>query len=185
MEATQILREEHEVITHVIEALEAAALAVEHGGDISPQFFLDAAQFVRGFADGCHHKKEENVLFPALVAHGMAVEGGPIGVMLAEHEQGRHAIRAMVAAAERWAQGDLTARAEVAHHARAYAALLRQHIEKENHILFPLAEDLLPAETQAHLVARFDHLEHEETGAGIHERYLALADRLCAAVSQA
>lgn len=184
MEATHLLREEHEVITRVINALEEAAGVVERGGDISPQFFLDAAQFVRGFADGCHHKKEENVFFPALVAHGMAVEGGPIGVMLAEHDQGRRTIRALVAAAERWAQGDLSARTEVAQQARAYAALLRQHIEKENHVLFPLAEDILPPETQAHLVERFDHLEHEETGAEIHEKYLALAERLCAAVSQ-
>ncbi|MGB9801148.1 MAG: hemerythrin domain-containing protein [Thermanaerothrix sp.] len=184
MEATHLLREEHEVITRVINALEEAARVVERGGDISPQFFLDAAQFVRGFADGCHHKKEENVFFPALVAHGMAIEGGPIGVMLAEHDQGRRTIRALVAAAERWAQGDLSARTEVAQQARAYAALLRQHIEKENHVLFPLAEDILPPETQVHLVERFDHLEHEETGAGIHEKYLALAERLCAAVSQ-
>lgn len=118
-----------------------------------------------------------------MVAHGVAVEGGPIGVMLAEHEQGRRAIRAMVAAAERWAQGDLTARAEVASQAHAYAALLRQHIEKENHILFPIAEDILPPETQTRLVEHFDHLEHAETGEGIHEKYLALAEHLCAVVA--
>lgn len=182
MEATHILKEEHEVIERVIAALESAVQKLQAGQDLPPTFFLETAQFVRGFADGCHHKKEEDVLFPAMVAHGMAVEGGPIGVMLAEHEQGRRAIRAMVAAAERWAEGDPAARAEVVRHALEYTALLRQHIEKENHILFPLAEDILPMETQARLVERFERLEHEETGEGIHEKYLALAERLCTGV---
>lgn len=182
MEATHILKEEHKVIERVIAALESAVQKLQAGQDVPPTFFLETAQFVRGFADGCHHKKEEDVLFPAMVAHGMAVEGGPIGVMLAEHEQGRRAIRAMVAAAERWAEGDPAARAEVVRHALEYTALLRQHIEKENHILFPLAEDILPMETQARLVERFERLEHEETGEGIHEKYLALAERLCTEV---
>lgn len=183
MEATQILLEEHQVIQRVLNALEAAALRVEEGGEIEPEYFLEAAQFVRGFADGCHHQKEEKILFTEMARYGMPVEGGPIGVMLSEHEQGREAIRAIVSFAERWAKGEPAAREETARHVLGYVALLRQHIYKENNILFPLAERVIPESDQPRLRERFEHLEHEETGEGIHEKYLALADHLCRTVS--
>lgn len=183
MEATQILFEEHQVIQRVLEALEAAARRVEEGEEMGPEYFLEAAQFVRGFADGCHHRKEENVLFKEMARHGVPVEGGPIGVMLSEHEQGREAIRGMVDSAERWGKGEITARLEMVEYAREYVDLLRKHIYKENNILFPLAEGAIPESDQPQLIEHFEYVEHEETGEGIHEKYLALADRLCKQVA--
>lgn len=178
MEATDILSSEHRVIERVVSALEAAAAALESGRDVRASFFTDAADFISGFADGCHHKKEEGVLFLAMQAHGMPVQGGPIGVMLAEHEQGRIYTRAMRAAAEKLEQGDLNARASVIQNARAYASLLRAHIIKEDQILFPMAGRVIPASQHAQVTLDFERVEHEETGAGIHEKYLALAERL-------
>ena len=98
--------------------------------------------------------------------------------MLAEHEQGRAFTRGMRDAANRLAAGDGTARGEVVSNARGYAALLRQHIQKENGILFPLADQVIPAGMQAQVADDFERVEHEETGAGVHEKYLALAEAL-------
>jgi len=183
MEATQILFEEHRVIERVLDALEVATQNVEKGGEVGPEYFLEAAQFIRGFADGCHHQKEEKILFTEMAKHGVPVEGGPIGVMLSEHEQGREAIRSMIAFAERWTDGEVDARLKVVECARNYVDLLRQHIYKENNILFPFAERAIPAAEQPQLAERFNQLEHEETGEGIHEKYLAIADRLYRAVA--
>ena len=82
MQATDVLSSEHRVIERVLVSLEQAAQAVEAGASVRPGFFLDAADFIRGFADGCHHRKEENVLFTTMSQHGVLVEGGPtkIGV---------------------------------------------------------------------------------------------------------
>nr|BAL52755.1 hypothetical conserved protein [uncultured Chloroflexota bacterium] len=178
MKATEILMEEHRVIERVLNALEKAAQAVAEGASWEARFFLDAADFVRGFADGCHHKKEENVLFTTMSTCGVAVAGGPIGVMLAEHEEGRQYIRALRAAAERWQAGDEAARPAVAENALNYVALLRQHILKENNVLFPMAAQVIPVEEQDQVAERFEHVEHEETGEGVHEKYLALAEKL-------
>lgn len=178
MKATEVLMEEHRVIERVLNALERAARNTAEGKAQRPQFFIEAADFVRGFADGCHHKKEENVLFPIMQAYGVPAEGGPIGVMLYEHEQGRRYVRGMRAAAERWAAGDEAARAEAAENALNYVALLRQHILKENDILFPMAAQVIPAGEHEAVLERFEHVEHEETGEGVHEKYLALAERL-------
>jgi hemerythrin-like domain-containing protein len=175
MEATDVLMSEHRVIERVIAALETAAFRLESGEAVSPEFFTGAADFIKGFADGCHHVKEENVLFKAMAAHGVPVDGGPIGVMLSEHEAGRQYTRAMRAGAEGMKAGEPEARPQVIRAARAYTALLRQHIAKEDDILFPMANRVIPAAEHAGVWDRFETVEHEETGEGVHEKYLALA----------
>jgi hemerythrin-like domain-containing protein len=81
MKATEILMDEHRVIERVLTALERAAERLEQGGKLDPGFFVDATDFIRGFADGCHHQKEEGVLFKAMTAAGMPTDQGPIAVI--------------------------------------------------------------------------------------------------------
>lgn len=178
MEATKILSEEHRVIERVLAALEQAADKLESGQKVGAQFFINATDFIKGFADGCHHVKEEGVLFPAIEAARVPTQGGPVGVMLVEHEEGRRLTRNMRAAAEQLAAGDQSATAELIKNARAYARLLYQHIDKEDRVLFPMADRMVPAAEHDKLLEDFEHVEHEETGAGVHEKYLALADQL-------
>ena len=180
MKATQILMEEHRVIERVIASMEEATRRLETGAPVDPGFFIDAAQFIQGFADGCHHKKEEGVLFKAMVASGLPSEDGPVGMMLAEHEQGRVYTRAMRAAAEKLQAGDQSARAAVIFNARGYATLLKNHIAKEDGVLFPMANQVIAPAEQEQVAEGFEHVEHEETGEGVHEKYLALANQLAA-----
>jgi hemerythrin-like domain-containing protein len=177
MKATEILMQEHDVIIRVLAALETET-AKARAGKSTPEFFLDAADFIKGFADGCHHAKEEGVLFKYMEAAGIPAQNGPIAVMLADHEQGRLFTRQMRAAALRWQTGDAAAVGEVVENASGYIQLLRGHIFKENNILFPMADRAIPAGKHAEIDEAFEHVEHEETGAGVHEKYLALAEKL-------
>lgn len=177
MKATEILISEHLVIERVITALEIAAICLEKGGDVRPSFFVDAADFIKGFADGCHHKKEENVLFKAMAENGVPMEGGPVGMMLYEHAQGRTFTRLMREAVLKLAD-DPTVRERVVENALGYTSLLREHIKKENQILFPMADRLVSPKEQEQVAEGFEQVEHEETGEGVHEKYLALANAL-------
>jgi hemerythrin-like domain-containing protein len=177
MRATEILMDEHQVILRVLDALEKAA-AVIPTNKVTPAFFLDAADFIKNFADGCHHAKEEGVLFKYMEAHGVTVQGGPIGVMLSDHEAGRQFTRQMKAAAEKWQAGDASAAAVVKTNAEGYISLLRAHIMKENNVLFPMADRVIPLDVQPEVEEKFEFVEHEETGDGVHEKYLALAEKM-------
>lgn len=178
MEATEILMSEHRVIERVLNTLDKASDRLEKGEHIRPGFFIDAADFIKGFADGCHHMKEEGVLFKALARNGLSETSGPVAVMLNEHGQGRAFTRNMRAAAERLEKGDRQAVKDVLENARGYTALLRQHIYKEDHILFPLSDTKIPIKEQAQVTEDFEKVEHEETGEGVHEKYLGLANAL-------
>jgi len=98
--------------------------------------------------------------------------------MLEEHEIGRAAIRAMDAALADAARGERGREAAFANAAREYVELLRQHIAKEDNILFPMAESVLRDEDRAELLASFETVEHDDLGPGTHEEMLALANAL-------
>ena len=180
MKAIEILMQEHRVIERVLDALELAAGHLAAGRPVRAGFFLEAADFIAGFADGTHHRKEEGVLFGAMIDSGAPREGGAIDMMLEEHEQGRAFTRAMRDAARRLEGGDADARHQVASSARGYVALLRDHIAKEDEMLFPMADELLSAEGQDALVRGFAQIELQDSGGGALERFHALAARLAA-----
>jgi len=145
MATTDVLREEHRVILRALDLLETAARGLTAGTVLPEVWWLEIIVWLRGFADRNHHAKEETFLFPAMVKAGVPSMGGPIGVMLEEHERGRALIRAMEAP-------EPVARAAGV---RAYVSLLREHIDKENGVLFPLADAVLDEVAQRELAREF------------------------------
>jgi hemerythrin-like domain-containing protein len=177
--ATQILMTEHQAIRRMLAVLgrlceRAAAGASNHHAESAGQVL----EFLQGFADRCHHGKEEQHLFPALVQQGMSSESGPVAVMLAEHRQGRHLIAAMADAQAAWVGGDEGAGARFGTAATAYQSLLEAHIDKENNVLFVMADRLLGPATQETLVREFERFEEHVMSHGQHAALLALMDTL-------
>lgn len=175
MTATETLTHEHEVILLALQGAEEQARQLACDPKQAAALIQEMAGFFRDFADRCHHAKEEKLLFPLLEQRGMPREGGPLGVMLAEHEQGRSYVRAILEALPGAAAGEGDAVCRVRDNLLAYVALLREHIDKENHCLFPMANEILSPADQAGLSAAFERVEIEEIGAGVHERYHELA----------
>lgn len=182
-EATEVLRQEHEVILSVLDAVEKTAASVEKGLEVPPHQLTETVEFLKLYADRQHHGKEEDLLFPELGMKGMPSNGGPIAVMLMEHQIGRSHIARMSEAAEVYQNGDRTAGAEWADAALDYVSLLREHIAKENNVLFVMAERFLSSADQQRLAKEFDGVDKSKMGEGEGERLLRLAERLTAEAS--
>jgi len=168
---TQILSDEHRIIERVLGAVEK--LAEGPVGALEP--WKKALDFIRHFADECHHFKEEKLLFPLMEEHGIPIEGGPIGMMLVEHEEGRSYVRSMLAALSLVEAGNESAKESLVSSAQAYCRLLREHIEKEDEILFRMADEVISADQQKKLLALFAEHEAKQVGAGVHEKYQSIA----------
>jgi len=178
MSATQQLKDEHEGILLMLRILDKIAAKIEAEGNVDPHHLERIVEFLQVFADRCHHGKEEDLLFPEMEKAGIPREKGPIGVMLMEHDQGRAYVRGMAEASSRYKKGDSAASAEYAKSARNYIALLTQHINKENNVLFPMEEKVLSPKKQEELVEAFERLEREKIGEGTHERFHHLLHEL-------
>src|SRR5664279_4331273 len=178
MSPTETLKHEHKIVLMVLEGAEREAAAIKAGAAVHAEKVEQMVDFFKNFVDRCHHAKEERHLFPALAAKGFSPESGPVAVMLHEHEQGRAAVRTIAAALPGARAGDRKAALDLSDALLGYAELLRGHIFKEDNVLFPMADQVLPADEQARLAGAFDEVEQDEIGPGVHERYHQLAHEL-------
>ena len=152
MKPTQTLIEEHEVILQMLDVAEHEA---QVPGKLNAQKLAGLIEFFANFADRLHHAKEETLLFPRLEERGMPHGGGPIAVMLAEHDEGRAFLKAARAALPKAGQGDAQASTAVCAAVLGFVELLRAHIHKENMVLFRMADQMLTDTDQRELETAF------------------------------
>lgn len=178
MTATETLKHEHRIILRVLDAAESEAQRIQAGGAVDAEKVETILDFVRNFADRCHHAKEEEVLFAKMAERGARGDQGPIAVMLREHGQGRARVAAVASALPLASVGDPVGTETVSSNLQGYVNLLRAHIDKEDNVLYPMADELLTPEDQQELVEAFERVEAEDIGTGVHEKYHALAHQL-------
>ncbi|TLM63037.1 MAG: cation-binding protein [Deltaproteobacteria bacterium] len=174
-DVTRVMVEEHRLILRMIALVEHNTARLEAGRFDDWHFYLDAVDFIRNYADRFHHAKEEDVLFVELVGNGMPAKRSPIEAMLIEHDRGRVHVLAIEAAAKQALAGEPGQEAILAEHANGYAALLRGHIEKEDTILYPLAERVLPAEIRGRMLQAYAAAAAQTPG--LEEKYRQLVAR--------
>jgi hemerythrin-like domain-containing protein len=166
---TAELRHEHEVILRALAVLERAGEALATGAAVDETALAELVGLIRTFADTCHHGKEEQQLFPLLREKSV---GDVLTPFLQEHEEGRAYLRTLAG------PGPAPARAAAA---RRYAGMLRDHIAREDGVLFPMADAVLSAEEHDELARRYAEVEQRVVGPGGHAPLLATLDRLEAA----
>jgi len=171
--ATAELRHEHEVILRALAVLERAGERLATGAPVDEAALGELVALIRMFADRCHHGKEEDTLFPVLREKGV---GSTLSVFLDDHVEGRGYLTTLAGSAPD---------AERASAARKYVGLLRDHIQRENEVLFPMADDVLSHDEHAELARRYAEVEERVVGPGVHEKLLATLDRLEAAIPEA
>lgn len=178
MKATQQLKDEHEGIKLMLNIMETISNDLEKGKELNINHYEKILEFIKGFADKCHHGKEEDILFPSLIEHGMSKEGGPIAVMLYEHQLGRSHIKDLSLAFEEFKKGNKQAINNIISSSTDYVELLRNHIEKENNVLFMMADRVLNETEQSNIFEAFEKLEDEKIGVGKHEEFHKLLKEL-------
>lgn len=180
MDAIETMMNEHRAIERVLDALVAFAEEVQRKAATDKEELGRFLTFVREYADAGHHGKEEDILFRAMVEHGFPRNGGPIAVMLQEHDQGRGLVAILRARAEQagpWSDDD---RQEIVQVASGFSRMLHAHIHKEDAILYPMAEQHLPPEAMAQVGAACDEFEAARIASGSLERLSALGEALVA-----
>jgi len=89
--ATKNLENDHVNILRLIDVMEKMILAKS----TNTEHFEKTVSLIKSYADGLHHAKEENLLFPLMVKRGFSSEQGPIAVMLHDHAEGRDYVKGM------------------------------------------------------------------------------------------
>lgn len=169
MKPTDDLMDEHRVIERMLVILIKASNRLEEGKSVDSAFYVGAVDFLKNFADKCHHSKEEKLLFVKMMERGVSGEVGPIAVMMREHQDGRAHVKNL----DKLSKEKMTKSTKdgLIKASRAYADLLSKHIQKEDNILYPMANQILDDADQRELEKGFEEVEEKVMGPGVHERY--------------
>tara|TARA_Y100000310_G_scaffold272746_1_gene287906 strand:+ start:68 stop:604 length:537 start_codon:yes stop_codon:yes gene_type:complete len=158
-ETSKILSEEHQNILKIIEILENECNAIEKGKELNKDFFENIIDFIRNYADKFHHAKEEDILFKEfnkiLKENPGSPHCNPTEQMLVEHDQGREFVKGIEI---RLNEKD---KINVIRNARAYTELLKEHIFKEDEILYPMTDQVLDNKSKKEMLNKFKKIEEE------------------------
>jgi hemerythrin-like domain-containing protein len=178
MKCTEELMEEHETVRRMLRIMEKISRRVARLQPAPEQHFREIEDFLVVFLDKCHHVGEEQHLFPALERAGIPRVSELIGLLLAEHGQGRQITARLRQAFEAYRSPEAGAAKTIVKATRDYCTLLRHHIQKENSTLFPMAEGRIGEDEDTRLLAAFERLERERIGPGAHDMFQKMLSRL-------
>src|ERR1035437_5999341 len=162
MTPTEDLIHEHTAIKVMLSIMSKIAENIKTNKGFDTRDVEQIVDFLKTFADKCHHGKEETALFPALVLAGIPKENGPIGVMLNEHTIGRGYIKEISDGVENCKIGNSCSGELIAANLNNYVSLLQNHIRKEENVLFPMANKALSE--QKEIFEQFEKIEEEVVG---------------------
>lgn len=145
MKAIEYLVKEHDQITKFLDRLEEECLSILEDKTIDEEFFMASISFIREFADGIHHKKEEDILFKYMLEElGLLGEKVIKNGMLVEHQLARSYVFKLENSLNSYKKTeDDRDILQIIANSMAYVNLLREHIDKENSTVYTFAEDKL------------------------------------------
>jgi hemerythrin-like domain-containing protein len=153
--ATQNLENDHVQILKLIDVMNEMVKLP----DANTEHLEEVVELIKKFADGLHHAKEENLLFPLMAERGFSMQHGPVAVMLMDHEEGRRFVRGISENIQFYKDGQLSALYQVYANMMGYADLLTSHIGKENNILFRMADNVFSSEDNQSLIDEFSGID--------------------------
>ena len=158
---------EHRLIERVIALMKEAISREEDNKQADPDLIQWFTQFIRNYADQCHHGKEEDILFRELKKKDISKEHQKIlSELVQEHKWGRETTAKLVDANTRYTKGDEEALPEIAHCIRLLIDFYPKHIEKEDkHFFLPVMKYFSEQEKEAMLKEGYEFdstLIHQE-----------------------
>ena len=161
---------EHEMIERAMAVLKINLEKIDEAIK-TPLQMQRAIDFLLEFGDKVHNTKEENFLFPLMGQKGMPVEGGPIGVMLMEHDAERSLLQRMMAELPNLAEATTSARHKFAAEGFEYLTIRAEHIWKENDVLYAMGRKVFSDEDNTSLLDAFKTLDQQTYGDSAREHY--------------
>ncbi|KKS70038.1 MAG: Hemerythrin HHE cation binding domain protein [Parcubacteria group bacterium GW2011_GWA1_42_7] len=151
----QILTDEHKNILKVADILDNECTLLKQNKKIDKKMILEIVNFIRNYADKFHHAKEEDILFKEFCKNEEKLHCNPVEQMLYEHELGRGFVKGIEEGINK------EDNKKVIENAQNYTSLIREHIFKEDTILYPMVDEILDNKTKEDMLKKFEKINSD------------------------
>lgn len=155
---------EHELIERCMAVLKSCLEAIELSAEVNTVQLGRAIDFLLQFGDKIHNAKEEQCLFPLMGKKGIPVQGGPLGVMLMEHEAERSLLARMQGVLPTFSTLPFGDQIQFKEEGMEYLKIRADHIWKENDVLYPMGRQVLTEADNQLLLSEFARINRETYG---------------------
>jgi hemerythrin-like domain-containing protein len=177
MDAIELMMEEHKYILRMLKVVRKSCFKVLKGADINYEEFYSIIDFIKNYADGHHHNKEEIMLFNRMVENLGALGEKTIKYgMLVEHDMGRLYIKNLVEALEKVKNGDEEAKLDVIANAISYTELLQRHIDKEDNVIYKFAKREL--KDDVFKIIDKECIDYEKNNTNVKDENISILEKL-------
>jgi hemerythrin-like domain-containing protein len=159
MKPTAVLIQEHERIRRVLIVMSKISDELK----VTRVFYPEELEVVAGFIfihwDKCHCRKEEKVLYPALVAGMVSVDTDDIAFMIQEHKYGKNYLKEIRSCIENCKIGNPFSVDMLVDCMSTYSSMIKNHMANEENYFFPLADKMLLKEVQDQVLDKFESID--------------------------
>lgn len=162
---------DHNLIERALVMFEKEVAKVEK---MNADIALSLITFLEDYGDECHNQKEEQFYFPLLLERGLPPMG-PVAVMLEEHKGERNyltEIKQMIAKFK--INNEINPQLQEI--TAEYVELTKNHIWKENDILYPMGKRILTTQDGVDLLQKFEEFTFNRFGQNGFQRYSDMVD---------
>ena len=162
---------EHRLIERMIKLMEIEMQNIDRDSKSDISFIENACDFLKTYADRCHHGKEEDILFSKLKDKNLSEEHREIlGQLINEHKLARKTTSELAAVNQDYKNGLKDRVSDIQRHLKALTGLYPEHIKKEDKIFFIPSMNYLTDEEKDEMLGSFQEFDRNL----IHEKYKSL-----------
>jgi len=166
---------EHRLIERMIGIIKSRSEVMMEQHRVDPVFIDEVVDFLRTYADRCHHGKEENILFRDLAKKQLSDEHKKMmDELIEEHVYARKTVRALEASKEDCVQGKKEALRDVISNLKQLIDLYPRHIEKEDRHFFQPSMEYFTKRELDDMLQEFWEFDRKM----IHEKYKGVVDEI-------
>ena len=169
------LMSEHRLIERMIKLMRVELRKIKETNEANPSFISAAVDFLRMYADLCHHGKEEGILFEGLVKKGMSDEHrNMMYELIKEHVYARKTVSSLENARESYVKGNTNSLKDILKLINELVELYPMHIEKEDKRFFHPCMKYFTEQEQEEMLQKFWDFDRKM----IHEKYQQVVEKL-------
>jgi hemerythrin-like domain-containing protein len=161
MQYIEMLRKEHDLITEAVKLANRVKNDLESGKEVDSDELLSIDDFFTHFADGVHHRKEEQIMFKALLNVSKSHEfDNDVSVLTKQHGEARDILRRLNGMTKKYVGGDKSVKEDLMIVIGELATMYSKHVDKENGIFFDEAPLVIDESNNRKITDEMNEFDH-------------------------
>lgn len=178
MKPTDNLIIEHREISELLNIMSVIADNIKSKDVFYPNDIDEIIDYLIILLDKSHHGKEEEVFYPELILSGIPKEKAPLSIINYEHMLAKRYLNEISSCVVNCKIGIDFSGELLADSLTNYVVVIQNHIQREEEIVFPLANEAFSIEKQNEIAQKFEEIEQKNITRNFNEHYNRLLNKL-------